>query len=66
MRSRDWTPAMEAVEMMVMVVAALVAVAAGQSSLENEFGCHCMEYWTCITRCVDEAGKQGSLEFTLT
>ncbi|XP_064106099.1 phenoloxidase-activating factor 2-like isoform X1 [Macrobrachium nipponense] len=24
--------------------------ARAQSDLENEFGCHCMEYWTCITR----------------
>lgn len=32
-----------------LVLATLLLVGAAQKDLENEFGCHCMEYWTCIT-----------------
>ncbi|KAG0726954.1 Phenoloxidase-activating factor 2 [Chionoecetes opilio] len=46
MRYRDMASWVEAV---VAVVVVMVAVVAGQSTLDNEFGCHCMEYWTCIT-----------------
>lgn len=42
-------PMLEAV---AVVVVTMVAATSGQSTLENEFGCHCMEYWTCITRYV--------------
>ncbi|XP_037793116.1 serine protease 29-like [Penaeus monodon] len=34
---------------MVTAVAPLFKPTAGQHAHENEFGCHCMEYWTCIT-----------------
>ena len=43
-----------------IVVAVMVAATAGQSARENEFGCNCMEYWKCITRCVGEVEVRRS------
>ncbi|XP_076054006.1 chymotrypsinogen A-like [Oratosquilla oratoria] len=32
-----------------LALAQVLILVAAQSIHENEFGCHCMEYWTCIT-----------------